>query len=292
MFHHVFDFFEQYPSNLYSVTNTPASSVAPKLQDDLEDYRDRNLAILSETHSFRIDADAEELLTELICEIKEEGLEDTYRSVMLPFPAITLELKPEQSDKTYIGFLTQVDDNIFTQTFLVNKGGAVPSLFIVQSSGLQAELIPTPTQGFLKSVNKLDQLDAVLEQETDLGKRFIALAVALSTLLKHKAMLEVETSHAIPRPERRRAKRLGRELPNVLVSKIKLGEMGKVQRDAMSGDALSEDSQNSKRRAHWVRGHFMRNTSGGLSWRSPHIRGFGPLTPQQRHLTSDERFGQ
>ncbi|WP_299155016.1 hypothetical protein, partial [uncultured Tateyamaria sp.] len=48
------------------------------------------------------------------------------------------------------------------------------------------------------------------------------------------------------------------------------------------------DEEVSKRRAHWVQGHFMRNRAGGISWRNPHVRGAGPLIEQERHVSFDE----
>lgn len=62
--------------------------------------------------------------------------------------------------------------------------------------------------------------------------------------------------------------------------KIKLSEIGKGHVSAVRDAAASPDnSENGPRRAHWVRGHFMHYETGKISWRKPHIRGSGLMTP-------------
>lgn len=69
------------------------------------------------------------------------------------------------------------------------------------------------------------------------------------------------------------------------VIKVKLGELGRHQLRAMNHETDGDKSEKNQRRAHWVQGHFMRNRAGGISWRTPHLRGAGPAVPQERHLS-------
>jgi hypothetical protein len=98
-------------------------------------------------------------------------------------------------------------------------------------------------------------------------------------------MLEVEERSAYSRAERRRAEKAGRPLPDIRISKISLGEVGKGQLAAKNRDQNQDPTLEAKRRAHWVRGHWMRTAAGGLSFRTPHIRGAGPVIHQERRVT-------
>lgn len=95
----------------------------------------------------------------------------------------------------------------------------------------------------------------------------------MSILFEHKAKLEREEVSSDPRAERRRAQKSGRTLPNKSMIKVKLGERGKRQVETTNGESTANEEAITKRRVYWVRGHFMRNRVGGISWRNPHIRG-------------------
>lgn len=282
------EFFDVYPNNLFQIKGKRPSDIDPDLMKGLKDYKERQQLILNETHSFRFDEDSVWMLRRLITEMKKEGLEEIFHTVRLPFPAILLEGISKSADSESVGFVTQVGENIYTQRFLVSEGGLVPSLIALQSTGLEATVIPTPTQDFFRSVSDQPDMTGIIEEEQLVDNYFLGIAVAMATLLKHRGMLTVEQTSAFSRPERRRAKKDGRILPATRVSKITLGESGRGQFDAMREGALSNDSDKVRRRAHWVRGHFMRNPTGGLSWRMPHIRGAGPLINQERHVTAEK----
>lgn len=70
------------------------------------------------------------------------------------------------------------------------------------------------------------------------------------------------------------------------VSRITLGQAGRGQLEAMNEDATESRDKRGNKRTHWVRGHPMRNRSGGISWRMPHLRGAGPLNSQRREVTA------
>ncbi len=227
MLHQLVNFFEQYPENLLSVFGKRPQGIDPALLHRLNDYRDRQQTILEDTHAFRLDVEAEAMLNQLINEIKRGGLEDTYQRVLLPFPAITLEKQTDESGASVIGFLTQVNGDIYTQVFMTNDGGAVPSMFVLKSNGLNAVVIPTPSQELLRQQPGNQVLEEALEKERTWTQYFLGLSVALFTMLKHQSMLDVEEVTAYPRAARRRAKKSGRNLPDFRVSKIKLGTAGR-----------------------------------------------------------------
>jgi hypothetical protein len=124
----------------------------------------------------------------------------------------------------------------------------------------------------------------MVQDHTNAGS-FLAMGVGIATLLKYKGMLEVEEGSAYPRAERRRAEKAGKPLPDIRISKISLGKAGKGQLAAMNRDHQKDQVSEVMRRAHWVRGHWMRTAAGGLSFRVPHIRGAGPLIHQERYVT-------
>jgi hypothetical protein len=184
--------------------------------------------------------------------------------------------------------ITQDEDTLFTQIFLANKEGINPNLLIFKSCGASVDVLYSPTFRLAEEIGEEITEEAALEQEKNLCFDFLAIAVGMSVLFEHKAMLEKEEVPAHPRAERRRAMKSGRELPNKSIIKVRLGELGKRQVQAIEDEDGSIEDDKATRRAHWVQGHFMRNRSGGISWRSPHIRGAGPVIDQERHISFDE----
>lgn len=291
MLHQLKDFFKQYPENLLSLCGKRPQDIDPGLLHSLNDYQNRQQIILEDTHAFRFDVEAELMLTQLINEIERDGLEDTYQSAVLPFPAITLEKQTDESGASVVGLLTQVDGNIYTQVFMINEEGVAPSMFALKSNGLDGEFIPTPSQEFFRQQSVNPRLQETINDERTWAQYFLGLSVAIFAMLRHQSMLDVEEVAAYPRAERRRAKKSGTKLPDFRVSKIKLGVAGRGQWEAMQEDAEKGNGDRKRRRTHWVRGHYMRNPSGGLSWRMPHLRGAGPLIRQERHIVAENDEG-
>ena len=83
------------------------------------------------------------------------------------------------------------------------------------------------------------------------------------------------------RPERRRMEREGvlrTGLPPV-VTKIRVNAQGRLHLQAVDDDEGGVGG--ARRRAHRVRGHYMR-TAKGASWRKAHVRGLGPVNETVR----------
>jgi hypothetical protein len=287
MLQHLLDFYRAYPDNLLSVRGARRTGLPTDLTERVAYHRSRQLELLGAAQLFRLSPDAEELLFRLLTEMRVDGLEAVYHEVRLPFPVILIERPTGPDGVTVLGLLTQGEGEIYTQRFLVTGSGLVPNLLVLRSAGLSGELIPSPTQELLRLLTPGDPAGTALEEEARLSRHMLGATVALATLLKHRGMLERAETAAHPRAERRRAEREGRPLPDTRVSVISLGEAGRGQLEAMRDAKAAR--KGGPRRAHWVRGHFMRNPSGGLSWRMPHIRGAGPLIGQERRVVGGVR---
>jgi hypothetical protein len=278
-------FYKSFPDSLLNVFGKSRSEIAPDLLNRLTQYRDMQIHNLSQAEIFQIDDEAEEMLARLMNEMSSDGLEDTFQHVKLPFPAMIIEKSARFDGFKGVGLLTQIDTAIEAQFHAVNNDGLMPSLTIISTDSFPFKVIPTPTADLSSIIPSINNLSEGMVQDRTNAITFLSMGVGIATLLKYKGMLEVEEAPAYPRAERRRAEKSGRPLPDTRVSKISLGEAGKGQLAAMKRDQKQDPAVEGKRRAHWVRGHWMRTAAGGLSFRTPHIRGAGPVIHQERRVT-------
>jgi hypothetical protein len=280
------NFYKSFPDSLLtSVFGKSRSEISPELLDSLLQYREDQIHNLLQAQTFQIDDEAEAMLAQLMNEMSSEGLEDTFQHVKLPFPVMIIEKRAPVDGFQGVGLLTQIDTVIEAQFHAVNNGGIMPSLTVVSTASFPFKVLLTPTADLSSIVPGRNELsDGILQDRTN-AVTFLSMGVGIATLLKYKGMLKVENGLEYPRAERRRAEKSGHPLPDTRVSKISLGEAGKGQLAAMRRDESQDPTIQSKRRAHWVRGHWMRTAAGGLSFRIPHIRGAGPLIQQERRVT-------
>lgn len=284
-------FFADYPRQVLDMQGVRPSELPAGLMDQLLDYRARSLAILEDAQIFRIDADAYWMMSELVNEMKRDGLEELFSQVQLPFPAMAI-MPPltgedgiqRQNDGSVLGLVTQVEGKIYTQRFAMRPSTVGPSTCCMVTRGMKAEVVPTPTRGLFEAIG-MPVPDGMIEDELAMNRNFLGAAVAIATLLRHDGMLEVQRVSLHPRHERRQAERSGRVLPDTLITKIALGKSGRGQVEAMNADMATDAREGIPRRTHWVRGHHMKSRSGKLVWRMPHLRGAGQLVPQLRHVT-------
>lgn len=275
------EFYNSFPDSLLSVFGKSRSEIAPDLLERLSQYRDIQVHNLSQAEIFQVDDEAEAMLAGLMNEMSSEGLEDTFQHVKLPFPAMIIEKSTSVGGFKGVGLLTQIDTVIEAQFHSVSTDGLMPSLTIISTDSFPFKVTPTPTADLSSIIPSINDLSEGMVQDRTNALTFLSMGVGIATLLKYRGMLEVEEGSPYPRAERRRAEKAGRPLPDTRVSKIRLGEAGKGQLAAMNQDLTVEI----KRRAHWVRGHWMRTAAGGLSFRIPHIRGAGPVINQERRVT-------
>ncbi len=282
-------FYDSYPEILFHLKGADKASLPPRLVEELEFHGQRQREILDVAQVYQIDEKAELMLRNLSAQMQRDGLDSMFSNVRLPFPAMLLTLSDCGDGDRPTALITQDDDTLYTQVYLSNEGGLFPNLMIFRSKGASVDILNSPTYDLGQELGDGNIKEAAIEQEKPLCFGFLAMAVGMSVLFEHKAMLEKEEVSAYPRAERRRAQKAGQTLPNKTVIKVKLGELGKHQLEASSGESKESAQETSKRRAHWVQGHFMRNRAGGISWRNPHIRGAGPLVEQERHMSFDEK---
>ncbi|MFN3171239.1 MAG: hypothetical protein ACE37E_11160 [Hyphomicrobiales bacterium] len=282
------DFYERYPDILLYLKGIDRASLNPDLIESLDFHGQRQRDIFDNAQIYQIDERAELMLRDLSTQMQSDGLDSMFSNVRLPFPAMLLTVPKPKAGEWPAALITQDGGTLFTQIYFANDSGLFPNFLIFKSQGASVDILHSPTLALAQAIGDGVTEQAAIKQEKSICFGFLAMAVGMSILFEHKAMLEKEEVSAFPRAERRRAQKSGRPLPNRSIIKVKLGELGKHQLEATSGKSQSNEEVAPKRRAHWVQGHFMRNRSGGISWRNPHIRGAGPLLEQERHISSDE----
>ncbi|WP_050526821.1 hypothetical protein [Pseudorhodobacter aquimaris] len=284
-------FFEDYPRQILQLQGVKPAEVPDDLMDQLLDYRHRSLSNLEDAQPFRIDPDAFWMMSELINEMKRDGLDELFSQVRLPFstmivlpPVLGSDGLMRGNDGLALGVVTQIEDTIFTQRFIFRSSNVGPSNCVMISKGMGVTSVSTPTRDLFEAVG-MNVPEGMIEDELTSNRTFLGIAVAIATLLRHDGMLKLEEVSLYPRQQRRQAERSGKVLPATLISKITLGKAGRGQMEAMKEDIVADERGIIARRTHWVRGHHMRSRSGKLVWRMPHLRGAGPLIKQLRHVT-------
>ncbi|GAB1362307.1 hypothetical protein MASR1M32_15430 [Rhodobacter sp.] len=291
MFQELKLFFTDYPRQILDMQGVRPAELPAGLMDQLLDYRERSLAILEDAQIFRIDIDAYWMMSELINEMKRDGLDELFSQVQLPFPTMII-MPPlvgedgimRQNDGSVLGVVTQVEEEIYTQRFAIRHNTVGPGTYCMITKGMGASAVPTPTRELFEAVG-MPVSDGMTEEELAMNRNFLGSAVAIATLLRHDGMLDVQEVSLHPRHKRRQAERSGKVLPDTLITKIALGKAGRGQVEAMKDDMSADGREGMPRRTHWVRGHHMKSRSGKLVWRMPHLRGAGPLIHQLRHVT-------
>lgn len=288
MLTNLLDFYERYPDILLYLRGIDRASLSPDLIESLDDHGRRQREILDAAQFYQIDERAKVMLHDLSAQMQEDGLDSMFSNVRLPFPAMLLTVPEPKVGEWPAALITQDDNVLYSQIYLSNNHGLFPNLLIFKSQGTSVDILHSPAFALSQAIGAKVSEEAAIKQERSLCFGFLAMAVGMSILFEHKAMLEKEEVPAYPRAERRRAQKSGRTLPKKSIIKVKLGELGRRQLEATSGKSQATEEATFKRRAHWVQGHFMRNRAGGISWRNPHIRGAGPLLEQERHISSNE----
>lgn len=288
MLSNLVDFYHHYPSILFSLKRISRATLAPDLLEELDFHGERQREILNIAQVYQIDERAELMLRHLSAQMQQDGLDSMFSSVRLPFPAMLLTLPEPATGFWPAALITQDEDALYTQVYHANKDGLLPNLLVFKSQGASVDILHSPTFKLARAIGDKIAEDDAIKQEKSMCFGFLSLAVGMSILFEHKAMLEREDVPVHSRAERRRAQKSGRTLPNRTIIKVKLGDLGKRQVQAAGEKISSDEKSTTKRRAHWVQGHFMRNRAGGISWRNPHVRGAGPIVEQERHVSFED----
>ena len=285
MLANLLDFYDHYPSILFSLKRASRSALAPNLLEELDFHGERQREVFSQAQVYQLDDQAQFMLHNLSAQMQDDGLDSMFSTVRLPFPAMLMTVPEPATGMWPAALITQDEDTLFTQVYHANSGGLLPNLLIFKSQGATVDILHSPTMKLARAVGDHIPDEAAIKQEKSLCFEFLSLAVGMAILFEHKAMLEREEVPAYPRAERRRAQKSGRILPNKTIIKVKLGDLGKRQVQATQEENKSDEVGKANRRAHWVQGHFMRNRAGGISWRNPHLRGAGPVVEQERRVS-------
>nr|WP_319949041.1 hypothetical protein [uncultured Shimia sp.] len=158
-------FYESYPESLLSVYGKSRSDIAPDLFESLLQYRDIQLHNLSQAEIFKVDDEAETMLAGLMNELSQEGLEDTFQHVKLPFPAMLIEKVSPINGFRGTGLLTRVDTAIEAQFHGLNTDGLLPSLTVVSASEFPFVVVPTPTLDLADGFLYVDRLSEGMVQD-------------------------------------------------------------------------------------------------------------------------------
>lgn len=249
---------------------------------------------LGSAQHFVLDQASADMLTDLVTDAGD-GFWEMVSNMKLPFRSIFLEHKRADGNGAIEGILiNQGKTGYYGYYMSLTPDGFLPApIGILLTADRRVSYANTAYGDYAKKswTGSPQKFEENLDLWREGGLLYTGLTVGMCVLLQNRGMLEETVKLGFTRQERRRAARNGETLPKTRISHITLGEFGLAQREAMK---YEKSDKSGKRRAHWVRGHFMRNPSGGLSWRMPHIRGAGPLIQQERrvHAEPDESPSQ
>ncbi|MCW3782994.1 hypothetical protein [Defluviimonas salinarum] len=280
-----------YYQNLVTSLKEPPAFASDPLADRIRRIR-RDSADVVEAigmaQKFRLEFEAAEMLSNLLQEMGD-GIFPMFKGARLPFPLLWIERDIPGSTQQQAALIHQREDGITVRFMNRDDRHFAPALsvmtFAPEGGGWKHD-----TPHFEQAIAACEpgaraDFHAAKAEHEEMNILHFGLAVAMSEMLSHRGMLEVDEESGQSRAERRRAMREGEDLPATRISRISLGEFGRGQHLAMR-EADGKDQ--TRRRAHWVRGHFMRNRAGGVSWRMPHIRGAGPVIGQERRIAAPE----
>ena len=170
-------FFKDYPRQILEMKGVSPAELPPGLMDRLRDYQERFLAILEDAQVFRIDIDAYWMMSELVNEMKRDGLDELFSQVQLPFPTMII-MPPlvgadgimRQNDGSVLGLVTQVEEEIYTQRFAIRHNTVGPSACCMITKGMGASTVPTPTRELFEAVG-MPVSDGMIEEELALSPR-------------------------------------------------------------------------------------------------------------------------
>jgi hypothetical protein len=251
------------------------------------------LAVIERAQVFALDQETDILLTSMARNAREDGVEGIFWNTPLPFDNIWLERGLPEGKRD--AFIIERQGNMQSCTTVMAEGDFLaPALVttVTRTDSRQMDYRKSRYSDFAAAYSppgEAEKWSVLQAEQRDIIPFGILEAKMMASLMSHPGMIRAsEPVPAATRQERRRAQREGRSLPAKTVSHITLGEYGKGQLLAMTDERRGEGQP---RRSHWVRGHWMRNRAGGVSWRMPHMRGVGPLTPKERMVGSDPDTG-
>lgn len=267
-----------------------------------ESRRHRNqmmAGLVNSAQPFVLEPHAKDVVDSLDFRISSsEELGPALLEAPFPFPTCWFEYDdelPDEDDKI-VHFRTGVllkrldGGGVFTCSF--TKFGSHPFA--------EPELLYTiPVEGNPDAVLDPFLFPRALRQQTgsieERKEKATGLAMATMGLAAYTAVrgmhlisarqgpLDQETANLMSRQERRRLERQmnTKSGPPPTITRIRVNDQGRAH--LASVDEAEGGPDGARRRAHRVRGHFMK-TSAGKSWRKAHVRGFGEINETVRQV--------
>ena len=262
----------------------------------------RNLGLLQyveEARPFIIDKDAYVLVNTLDMEIKAGiDLVPLMLEAPLPFNISWFEYDEqlEGEDSGRKGYRTGVmirkfETGVFACCFFKVAGQSFmePFIFISVTDDHKLAMTLDPHTS-PKLIAMFDGSDNERLSEASLvamSEAGLAISTAVRTMhliATRQGPLDQVSEPFMSRQERRRLERQGalpvRQPPTI--TRIQINAQGRLHLAAVDDEEGGEGG--ARRRAHRVRGHYMRKAAGGRSWRNAHVRGFGPLNETTRKV--------
>jgi len=290
------------------VTSPPDDPIFHELvPSDREGRYQRNLGLqqfIGSARPFLIDNDAFVLINTLDMDIKS-GTDLVPLLLEAPFPfeiswfeygdQIDVEGGDRKRCRTGV-LIRKGETGVFACCFFRFDGQAIlePFIFISVTTDhkLTMTLDPYTSPKLLKMFEGSDERR--LEDASVVAMSEAGLAVSTVVRMTHliatrRGPLSQVSEPLMSRQERRHLERKG-ALPEGLhpnVTRILINEQGRLHLAAVDEEEGGEGG--ARRRAHRVRGHYMRKAAGGRSWRSAHVRGFGPLNETTRNVGVDSK---
>lgn len=203
----------------------------------------------------------------------------------LPFDSVWMEFEEDvDGRRTGSGVLTQkVGDKILVCSFHRPAGQPLiePLLFLTVDAAAKLDIRADPftsprfISGYEGSQDeRVSQFFAEAFPQT--GWTILNAVGAMHLIAAKGGPLDADEEPMFSRPERRRMEREGR-LPTGVpptVTRIRVNAQGRLHLQAV--DDEEGGAGGARRRAHRVRGHYMR-TAKGSTWRISHVRGLGKV---------------
>ena len=112
MLANLLNFYDHYPSILFSLKRTSRAILAPDLLEELDFHGKRQREIFNLAQMYQIDERAELMLCNLSAQMQKDGLDSTCSSVRLPFPAMLLTVPEPATGMWPAALITQDEDTL------------------------------------------------------------------------------------------------------------------------------------------------------------------------------------
>ena len=277
------------------VTDPASDPLLMKLRQDAQEERYRRVLMVHklayQAVPFVIDPDALDLITSLRTGVKlVEDFGPLLLEAPLPFDAVWMEFVEDvEGVPTESGVLIRKSSNRTLVCSFHRRAGAPlvePMLFMTVDVEAKLDIVIDP----FTAAHILDNYEGSQDERSSqffeeafpqTGWAILNAVGAMHLISAKDGPLGTDEEQMLSRPERRRMERKG-ELPvgaAPTITRIRLNDQGRLHLQAL--DDEEGGAGGARRRAHRVRGHYMR-TARGWSWRKAHIRGLGQVNETTR----------